>query len=141
MSFAIPDSDFGRRVERRLREDVVAWLTTVRRDGLPQPSPVWFLWDGSGELLIYSRPGTQKLRNLARGPLVSVHLDGDGRGGDIVVVSGAARIAEDAPPADSLPEYVEKYAPGFARIGMTARQFAQSYSVGIRVRATGLRGH
>ena len=140
MTFRLPDSDFGRRVERRLRDDVIAWLTTVRRDGLPQPSPIWFLRDGD-ELLIYSRPATQKLRNIARSPLVSVHLDGDGRGGDIVVVSGEARIAEDGPPAHEVAAYVEKYAPGFARLRMTAEQFAQTYSVAIRVRPTGLRGH
>ena len=53
-----PDTttDFGRRVERRLRDEYLVWLTTVRADGLPQPSPVWFLWDGE-TVLIYSQPG------------------------------------------------------------------------------------
>src|SRR3954452_17601039 len=140
MTFTIPDSDFGRRVERRLRDDVIAWLTTVRRDGLPQPSPIWFLWDRES-FLVYSRPQTQKLRNIERSPLVSLHLDGDGGGGDIVVVSGQAEIREDETPADRVPEYVEKYDAGFRRIGMTAESFAQAYSVPIRVRPTGLRGH
>jgi PPOX class probable F420-dependent enzyme len=140
LAFAIPDSDFGHRVERRLREDVVAWLTTVREDGLPQPSPIWFLWQG-GEFLVYSRPRTPKLRNIARSPLVSLNLDGDGRGGDIVIVSGEARIAEDAAPADRVAAYVEKYEPGFRRIGMSAEEFARAYSVAIRVRPTALRGH
>jgi hypothetical protein len=31
--------------ERRLRDEKIAWLTTVRRDGQPQSSPVWFLRD------------------------------------------------------------------------------------------------
>src|SRR3954463_2150962 len=130
MTFAIPDHDFGTRVERRLRDDVVAWLTTVRRDGLPQPSPIWFLWDGD-TVLVYSRPETQKLRNIAHSPLVSLNLDGDGRGGDIVVLSGEAEIRPDDPPADRVPDYVAKYDAGFRRIGMTAVTFAQSYSVPI----------
>ena len=33
-------TEFGARVERRLREEPVIWLTTVRDDLLPQPSPV-----------------------------------------------------------------------------------------------------
>lgn len=43
-------TDFGRRVRERLTEESVAWLTTVGRDGTPQPNPVWFLWDGDAEV-------------------------------------------------------------------------------------------
>ena len=50
-------SEFGQRAARRLREDVLAWLTTVDRRGTPQPIPVWFLWDGGASILVYSRPG------------------------------------------------------------------------------------
>ena len=32
------------RADRRLREERIAWLTTVRADGQPQSVPVWFLW-------------------------------------------------------------------------------------------------
>jgi PPOX class probable F420-dependent enzyme len=136
----LPDSDFGRHVARRLEDEIVAWLTTVRPDRLPQPSPIWFLWDGES-FLIYSRPRTPKLRNIAASPLVAVHLDGNGRGGDIVVVSGEARIAEEEPAAHEVPAYVEKYRDGFARLGMTADEFTAAYPVPIRVRATALRGH
>src|SRR5207248_8835730 len=58
---------FGARAARRLADDVIGWLVTVNRAGAPQPSPVWFLWDDDG-LLIYSQPGTPKLRNIARNP-------------------------------------------------------------------------
>ena len=133
-------SEFGARVERRLQSDVLIWLTTVRPNSLPEPSPVWFLWDGQ-QFLIYSRPNTQKLRNIARNPHVALNFDGDGRGGDIVIVTGQARIADDAPPADRVPEYVAKYGWGFERIRMTAEQFARTYSVPILVTPTKLRGH
>ena len=84
---------FGERAERRLRDDKVAWLTTTSGDGTPQPVPVWFLWDGGDSFLIYSRPGTAKLRNIGERPRVSLHLDGNGQGGDIVVVLGDAASA------------------------------------------------
>ena len=134
------NTEFGARVERRLQSDVLIWLTTVRPNGLPEPSPVWFLWDGQ-QFLIYSRPNTQKLRNIARNPRVALNFDGDARGGDIVIVTGEARVAEDAPPADQVPEYVARYNWGFQRIRMTAEQFARTYSVPILVRPTKLRGH
>ncbi len=35
--------DSGARAERRLREEEIAWLTTVRSDAQPQSVPVWFL--------------------------------------------------------------------------------------------------
>ena len=38
---------FGARAERRLREEVIAWLVTVSRSGTPLPVPVWFLWEGA----------------------------------------------------------------------------------------------
>ncbi len=39
-------TEFGQRVAGHLANDQVIWLTTVNPDLTPQPSPVWFLWDG-----------------------------------------------------------------------------------------------
>lgn len=133
-------TEFGTRVAHRLRDDRLIWLTTVRADGTPQPSPVWFLWADQA-FLIYSQPSTQKLRNIARNPKVALNFDGDGHGGNIVVFTGEAWIDESAPPPHRVAEYVEKYQEGFKRIGMTAEHFAQAYSVAIRVTPTSLRGH
>ncbi len=133
-------SEFGDRASRRLKDELIYWLVTVGPDGTPQPSPVWALWDGE-TFLIYSRPDTPKLRNVASRPRVALHLDGDGRGGDIVIVTGDARIAPDAPPADRVPEYIAKYREGLQRIGMTAESFARAYSVAVRVTPRHLRGH
>ena len=139
-----PDTgtDFGRRAERRLRDEYLVWLTTVHADGLPQPSPVWFLWDGD-IVLIYSEPDKQKLRNIERNPKVSLHFDGDGRGGNIVVIAGEARIARELPPAHEVPAFADKYETGgfFKRIGTNGAGFASRYSVPIQVRPIGLRGH
>ena len=133
-------TEFGARAARRLREDRLAWLTTVDGRGTPRPIPVWFLWDGGESFLVYSRPGTPKLRNIERNPRVSLHLDGDGLGGDIVVVTGEARVSDD-PPAERVPEYVAKYEWGFERNGWTPEEFARLYSVPIRIGLGRLGGH
>jgi PPOX class probable F420-dependent enzyme len=133
-------TEFGARVARRLEQERVIWLTTVRADLQPQPSPVWFLWDGT-TFLIYSRPNTQKLRNIAARPRVALNLDGDGRGGDIVIFSGEARIDPSAPPAHRVPAYIARYAAFISRYNWTPESFAQDYSVAIRVTPTQLRGH
>jgi PPOX class probable F420-dependent enzyme len=135
-----PSSEFGARAARRLREEKLAWLTTVGPNGTPQPVPVWFLWNGEDSILIYSRPEMPKLRNLERNPRVSLHLDGDGKGGDIVVVHGEAGVSTD-PPADQVVEYVAKYTWGFERNNWSAEEFAHLYSVPIRISTRRIRGH
>jgi len=133
-------TEYGQRVARRLQQERIIWLTTVDSHNRPQPRPVWFLWDGES-FLIYSRPNTAKLHHILHNPNVALNLDGDGMGGDIIVINGVATIDEAGPPAESVPEYVEKYSSGFERIGMTAAQFTGVYSVAVRVSPTGLRGH
>ena len=135
-----PETEFGARVARRLRDELIGWLTTVGPDGTPQPSPIWFLWDGES-FLIYSRPSAPRLRNVECSPHVALNLDGDGQGGDIVVVTGEARIAPDAPPADAHTGYLAKYRDGITGIGMTPEGFAAAYSVALRITPTHLRGH
>jgi PPOX class probable F420-dependent enzyme len=133
-------TDFGKRVERRLREEAVIWLTTVRRDGTPQPTPVWFLWDGGESILIYSRPSQQKERNIANNPRVSLNFNSNDGGGDIVVLTGTAAIVTDAPPARENATYVQKYDAAITRIGMNRDSFADAYSQAIHVTLTAIRG-
>ena len=128
-------TEAGRRAEGRLREEKVAWLTTVRSDGQPQSVPVWFLWDGRA-VLIFPRPSRQKLRNIGRNPRVGFNLNSDARGGNVVRVEGAAEIVEDAPPATEVLPYLEKYRENIAHIGFDEEGFARAYSVTIRVRPT-----
>ena len=132
-------SEFGARVERRLREETIGWLTTVGADGTPQPSPIWFLWDGE-TVLIYSQPDKPKLRNIERNPRVSFNLDGNGDGGDIIVLTGDARIDGEAPPADAVPEYLAKHQGEIERLWTTPEGFAGEYSIAIRMTPTRLRG-
>ena len=126
-------TDAGRTAERRLREEEIVWLTTVRHDGQPQPVPVWFLWDGQS-FLIYSRPHNQKLRNLRANPRVALNLNSDATGNAIVRVEGTAQIVDGAPLATEVPQMVAKYREGIRRIGMDPAGFASAYSVAIRVR-------
>jgi len=133
-------TEFGARADRRLRDELIGWLVTVNPAGAPVPVPVWFLWDGAGSLLIYSRPSTAKLRNIAASPRVSIHLDGDGVGGDVVVASGRACLSDD-PGADGVNAYIEKYGERITRNGWTPASFAADYSVPIRVEVTRISGH
>jgi PPOX class probable F420-dependent enzyme len=133
-------TEFGARAARRLREEIIAWLVTVSPSGTPQPVPVWFLWDGDDSILIYSQPDTPKLRAIDANPRVAFHLDSDGRGGNIVVLTGEA-VRSDDPPGSELPEYVEKYLPRIEELGWSPDSFAADYSVPLRITGLRLRGH
>ena len=133
-------TEFGRRVLRRLQEEPVIWLTTVDANGVPQPRPVWFLWDGES-FLIYSQPETGKVRHIKRNPQVALNFDGNGQGGDIVVFIGTARFADEAPPGDEHAAYLEKYRAGIEQLGSTPAQFARDYAVPIEVVPDRVRGH
>jgi PPOX class probable F420-dependent enzyme len=134
-----PKTAFGRRVRRRLREERVIWFTTVAADGTPQPNPVWFWWDRA-DLLVYSRPDARRLANIRSRPRVSLHFDGNGRGGDIVVLRGTAAIDEQAPPAHRSRGYVAKYRAGMVRVSGGPAEFSEEYSVPVRIRISRIRG-
>ena len=122
----------------RLSSAPAVWLTTVDPDGQPQSTPVWFLWDGS-TFLIYSRSHTAKLRNIEANPRVSLHLDGDGQGGDNVIVEGTAELLVGFSAADEVEGYVEKYRDRIDAMGLTPTTLAAVYQVAIRVTPTRVR--
>jgi PPOX class probable F420-dependent enzyme len=136
-----PASPFGERVRHRLREERVVWFTTVGRDGTPQPNPVWFLWDWATSVLIYSRPQARRLDHLRANPRVSLHFDGNGRGGDIVVLTGRAVILGSATPPHRAGAYVGKYRNDMLRVSGTLEAFSSAYPTELRVEVTRIRGH
>lgn len=137
----IPESKFGDRVRRRLRDSEVVWFTTTSANGTPQPNPVWFLWDDEDEsVLIYNATRARRLEHVAVRPNVSLHFDTDEHGNDVIVIAGVAEQAADVPPVTEHQEYLTKYRAGIERIGSHPEKFAEDYSVPLRIRPTKVRG-
>src|SRR3954470_19021645 len=59
------------RIVRFLEHQPVVWLSTVRPDGTPHLVPTWFWWDGAA-LLVFSKPGAVKAKNLRANPRLMV---------------------------------------------------------------------
>jgi len=116
------------RVEARLRSNLMAWLTTVRPDGQPITVPVWFVLRDDETILLYSKPGTAKLRNIAGNDKVSLALDVCDLGRNIVRLEGVARQVDDQLPADKHPDFLAKYTERIAAMFGTPEQFAAEYS-------------
>jgi PPOX class probable F420-dependent enzyme len=74
-------------------------------------------------------------------PRVALRLDGDGAGGNIVVLTGAAAEAPDEPPASGDPDYLAKYGDWITRGWQTAENFSSIYSVKVRIQVERVRGH
>ena len=127
------------KFEKRIRQAAIVWFTTVRADGMPQPTPVWFIWE-NGAFLIYSQPNAQKLRNIRHNPKVALNLNTDEQGEEYLVIMGEAFIDEKQPRSDHVPAYLEKYRQSIQAIGYTPETLAQTWSVAIRVRPTHIRG-
>lgn len=141
-SDVIPDAStpFGKRVRERLAGELVGWLTTVGADGTPQPNPVWFLWEGEDSLLIYNRTGAARIANVKARPRVSLNLNSNDSGGDVIILTGDAELLDDFPLATDYPAYAEKYAEDASRIFGDTASFAEKYPVAMRMRITKVRG-
>jgi PPOX class probable F420-dependent enzyme len=103
-----PQDNKAEPIVKRLREDEVGWLVTVH-EGTPRPVPVWFLWDGNRQLLIYSSPTALKTKTIVEHPQCSFHFNSDEHGGEIAILDGRIDRADDLPPMIDNPSYAAKY--------------------------------
>lgn len=123
----------------RLQRAYYIWFTTVREDGMPQPTPVWFIHE-DGTYLIYTMPDSQKVRNLQTNSLVALSYNESNDAEDYVVIMGEAKIDRSAPPAIQNAAYMEKYRQGIRDINMTPESFTQTFSLAVRVVPLRVRG-
>ncbi len=130
---------FDPQFESRIEQAEIIWLTTVRADGTPQPTPVWFIRE-NGDFLIYSEPHAHKIRNIRNNPTVALNLNSDDSGEAYVVITGEARIDEQHPRADQVVAYQQKYSEGIKDIGFTPESHARRWSLAILIRPTAVRG-
>ena len=121
-------------VERWLDNEPVIWMTTVRRDGQPQASAVWFVYDEGAGFLIYSRPDAPRIANIRQSPRVSLSIERSA-GGEFVTVEGIAVVTE-GPPSTAHAGYQTKYTKRISGIGYTPQTFETTYSTPIRVAPT-----
>jgi PPOX class probable F420-dependent enzyme len=133
-------TEFGQRALRRLQDEPVCWFTTVTPAGQPMAIPIWFLWQDDESVLIYSQDNTVKLRNIRANPRVSINLNSNDWGGDIIRLEGMAEIPAGYPAADAVPAFIEKYHERMASMNETPEGFAAEYSVPILVKPEKLRG-
>ncbi|HVS14051.1 MAG TPA: PPOX class F420-dependent oxidoreductase [Thermoanaerobaculia bacterium] len=87
----------------------IASLATIRPDGTPHVTAVWFLFDGDGFLIATSSTSV-KAKNVRENPriavMVDVRQDGQGLG---ICASGVADIVEGETAREAVARVHEKY--------------------------------
>jgi len=133
------NNETGQRLLERMRIERVIWLTTVSPGGIPQPRPVWFVWD-EGDFIVYSNAHAKKLVHIAGNPNVAVNFNTGADGYDVQVILGTARVDSKLPPSNLNKAYSEKYGAEILTLDMDEEQYAKLYSVGLRIISIRLRG-
>jgi len=136
MTFQLPEptTPFGVSVRRRVQEEYLIWLTAVGLHGMPQPAPVWFLWDEvASNFLIYNLTQAKRLDLVRKHSQVALNFNGYGTGYGIITFTGHAEINADEPPAHQHPLYLAKYRHWMTCKFGSPEQFAADFSVALRV--------
>ncbi|PYC64254.1 pyridoxamine 5'-phosphate oxidase [Micromonospora arborensis] len=98
---SVPPTD----VEVRLARELNVWLCTLRRDGSPHLTPVWFVYL-AGIWWIGCDGRSVKVRNVVADPRVSLALEG---GDAPVVAEGSARVHRSGFPSTVVEAFASKY--------------------------------
>ena len=93
-----------------IRDNHRAVLTTVRRDGRPQMSPVACGVDDAGAVVVSSRETAIKVKNLRRDPNASLCVIEDSFFGSWIQVDGRAEIVSLPEAMDGLIAYYREVA-------------------------------
>jgi PPOX class probable F420-dependent enzyme len=135
------NTKFGRFASQRIKSEYFLWLTTVDSTGTPQPRPVWFIWENDS-FLIFSQAKAHKLKHIQKNPHVSLHFNTADDQGEkrLIIFTGTAITDSDSPPANRIRAYMRKYKGGINNLNVTPEQFANEYSVAIRINPTNVRG-
>jgi PPOX class probable F420-dependent enzyme len=91
-----------------LERPLFAHLATVRPDGAPQSSVMWFAWDGSRIRMTHTRT-RQKFANLAREPRVAISVADPDDQYRFLELRGTVEKIEDDPGAEFYRSLQRRY--------------------------------
>lgn len=89
---------------KRLARERIVWMCTLRPDGSPHVTPVWFV-HRDGAWWVGTDGRSVKVRNVTADPRVSLAVEG---GAAPVVAEGHARVRRDFPDA-VVAAFADKY--------------------------------
>lgn len=97
--------EFDAKAKSFLAGKHFAKLATLMKDGRPQLTPIWYMYEG-GKLIINTTTDRVKYRNIERDPRVSLLID---EGYPHLSVFGRARIATERDPNKDIESLAIRY--------------------------------
>src|SRR5690554_4012499 len=81
-----------RAINARLSREETIWIATVRRDGRPHLTPVWYVWL-EDKIYVSIGADSQKFTNLHLNQNVALSLPDTG---SVILIEGEAHVADRA---------------------------------------------
>ena len=91
-----------------LESPLIAHLATIRPQGDPQSTPVWFDWDGT-HLLIATGPESQKFRNTQHNPGLALSIVDPANPARYLEVRGRVAAVDPDPDGTRLRAIIRRY--------------------------------
>jgi PPOX class probable F420-dependent enzyme len=85
--------DLSEKARAFLQELRFAVLATINQDGTPQLTTMWYLLEDDGTILMNTKLGRLKERNLRRDPRISICIED---GYDFLTINGIVEIIDDS---------------------------------------------
>jgi PPOX class probable F420-dependent enzyme len=84
--------DLSKKAQAFLQELRFAVLATINQDGTPQLTTMWYLLEDDGTILMNTKVGRQKERNLRRDPRISICIEDDY---NFLTINGTVYVIDD----------------------------------------------
>ena len=84
--------ELSQKARAFLREPHFAVLATINQDCTPQLTTMWYLLEDNGIILMNTKVGRLKERNLRRDPRISICIED---GYDFLTINGAVELIDD----------------------------------------------
>jgi PPOX class probable F420-dependent enzyme len=118
--------------EQFLREEHVAAVSTLNKDGSPFITTIWYLLEEDGMIVMNTPRGTQKVKNLQRDPRIAICVGDETRS---VSLYGTVTISEDKDVLRrDLERLTARYVADEASRGPTLAFFLQQDRVALHVK-------
>ena len=84
--------DLSEKARAFLQEPRFAVLATINQDGTPQLTTMWYLLEDDGTILMNTKLGRLKERNLRRDPRISICIEDDY---NFLTINGSVQLIDD----------------------------------------------
>jgi PPOX class probable F420-dependent enzyme len=84
--------DLSKKAQAFLQELRFAVLATINQDGTPQLTTMWYLLEDDGTILMNTKVGRAKERNMRRDPRISICIEDDY---NFLTINGTVEMIDD----------------------------------------------